>query len=173
MDADPLKPTTADHVSATDHEKSAKKRHKKSRTPGYQQSLRYGLATVAVSLCITVGLTIAAHVRSAPEDGYRVLWNLKCDKAQNVNMYLHLVINILSTLVLGASNYAMQVLSAPTRAEVDAAHAKRRWVNIGILSFGNLWYIRGWRKWLCVALAVSSLPVHLLCVSPLASPLRA
>jgi hypothetical protein len=55
-----------------------------------------------------------------------------------MNIYLHLLINFLGTLILGAINYAMQCLFALTRAEVNAAHAKGKWLDIGVLSARNL-----------------------------------
>ncbi|KAK2765090.1 hypothetical protein FQN54_008789 [Arachnomyces sp. PD_36] len=45
-------------------------------------------------------------------------------------MGLHLVINVLSTVILAATNYCMQCLGAPARADIDKAHAQRRWLEI-------------------------------------------
>jgi glutaredoxin-related protein len=68
----------------------------------------------------------------------------------------------LSTILLGASNYCMQCMSAPTRAEAEQAHAKFRWVDIGTPSIRNLGKIRGLRVVLWLLLGISSLPLHLL-----------
>jgi hypothetical protein len=73
----------------------------------------------------------------------------------------HIVINILSTLLLGASNYTMQVLSSPTRGEIDRAHSSNQWLDIGVLSLRNLGRISRRRRFLCVILALSSIPIHL------------
>ncbi|CAI4215072.1 unnamed protein product [Parascedosporium putredinis] len=48
------------------------------------------------------------------------------------------VISLCLIALLAISNYAFQVLSSPTRAEVSAAHDRRRWLDIGIPSFKNL-----------------------------------
>jgi hypothetical protein len=78
---------------------------------------------------------------------------------------MHLVINILSTLMLGASNYCMQCLASPSRAQVDEAHAKRIWVRIGV---PNIWNLlsrqRGKRQVLGWILLVTSAPIHLMFV---------
>jgi len=72
------------------------------------------------------------------------------------------MINILSTLLLSASNYCMQCMSAPTRKEVDEAHAGRKWLDIGIQSLRNVSKIEKKRGVLYCLLAFSSIPLHLL-----------
>jgi len=54
----------------------------------------------------------------------------------------------------------MQRLAAPTRAEVDDAHAKKKWVDIGIPSIKNLLFIEKERVILWLLLGLSSLPLH-------------
>ncbi|KAH6666023.1 hypothetical protein B0J14DRAFT_643332 [Halenospora varia] len=51
----------------------------------------------------------------------------------------------MSTLVLSASNYTMQAISSPRRKEVDNAHKKSTWVDIGVPSIQNLRLFRGVR----------------------------
>lgn len=79
---------------------------------------------------------------------------------KKLDLWLHLVINLLSTLLLGASNYTMQCLSAPTRNDINKAHQQRVSVDIGIPSVRNLRRI-SWRRvvlwWL---LGLSSIPLH-------------
>lgn len=52
---------------------------------------------------------------------------------------VHFGINVVSTLLLGSSNYCAQLLAAPTRSEVDTAHDKGDWLDIGVPSLRNLW----------------------------------
>jgi hypothetical protein len=74
----------------------------------------------------------------------------------------HVLINVLSTVLLTSSNYAMQILCAPTRHEIDRAHANGQWLEIGIMSIRNLRHIDRRRATLWVLLAISSAPLHLL-----------
>ena len=85
-----------------------------------------------------------------------------CQKTKNVSLWLHLLINILSTALLSASNYCMQCLSSPTREEVDKAHARHIWLDIGVPSVRNLRRISWKRIILWWLLAITSLPLHLL-----------
>jgi hypothetical protein len=65
-------------------------------------------------------------------------------------------------LLLGISNYAMQCLTSPTRKEVDAQHARRNWLEVGVLSIRNLRLIDRGRVWLWFFLGLSSFPIHLM-----------
>lgn len=85
-----------------------------------------------------------------------------CGDIKNLNRGLHIFINILSTILLSGSNYCMQCLSAPTRTDIDRAHAKRLWLDIGVPSIRNLRHISRRRFWLWLLLGLSSVPLHLL-----------
>lgn len=58
----------------------------------------------------------------------------------------------------------MQCLSAPTREEVDEAHAKGKWLDIGVSSVRNLTSIPKSRLGMWVGLGLTSLPLHLMWV---------
>lgn len=83
-----------------------------------------------------------------------------CIRTKNLSQWLHLVINLLGTLLLGASNYCMQCLSSPTRKDIDKAHLKNMWLDIGVPSLRNLRRIPWNRTLLWGILGVSSLPLH-------------
>lgn len=81
---------------------------------------------------------------------------------KKLDLWLHLGINLLSTLLLGASNYTMQCLSAPTRDEINKAHRQRIFLDIGLPSVRNLRRISRRRMTLWWLLAISSVPLHLM-----------
>ena len=85
-----------------------------------------------------------------------------CEKTKNLSLWLHLAINVLSTILLGASNYCMQCLSSPTRQEVDRAHSQGIWLDIGVPGIRNLRRISRRRLVLWMLLTLSSIPLHLL-----------
>ena len=74
----------------------------------------------------------------------------------------HLLINVLSTVLLTSSNYAMQILCAPTRSDIDRAHSNGHWLEVGIMSIRNLRHIDRRRAMLWALLAITSAPLHLL-----------
>jgi hypothetical protein len=90
------------------------------------------------------------------------LFQGQCQRVRNLNVWVHLLVNALSTLLLCASNYYMQILTAPNHKDITKAHEHRTWVNIGIPSLHNLVHIRRGRSVLWVLLMLLSLPLHLL-----------
>ena len=85
-----------------------------------------------------------------------------CTKASRINAACHVFINILSTALLGCSNYVMQCLRAPTRDMVDRAHARGKALDVGVPRYRNLLSV-GWRRLgLFAVLWASSFPLHFL-----------
>ncbi|CAN9355353.1 unnamed protein product [Alternaria alternata] len=82
--------------------------------------------------------------------------------ARNVNTVLHLIVNAVSSAVLASSNFFSQVLSSPSRAEVDVSHARGRSLDVGVLSWRNALGLSPFKTVAWVALLVTSLPLHLL-----------
>ena len=74
----------------------------------------------------------------------------------------HLGINVVSSLLLGASNVAMQCLVAPSRNDVDAAHRIGLSLDIGVNGFKNWQSMSSLRRYLWIVLIASTLPLHLL-----------
>jgi hypothetical protein len=107
-----------------------------------------------------INLIITIWGSTARDQG--ILMEGDCHRVEFWNNGLHVVINILSTILLSGSNYCMQCLSAPTREEVDKAHANKRWLDIGIPSIRNVKHLGKQRIALWVVLALTSLPLHLL-----------
>lgn len=91
---------------------------------------------------------------------YVVFWSGSCSKANTMNLALHLLLNIASTGILASSNFFMQVLASPSRQEVDAAHAKRKWVDIGIPSLRNLRFLSSFKVACWVMFVLTSVPIH-------------
>ena len=141
----------------------------------YQQHFtgwRFGILNGAILalavLILNVAVTLVPMGRDVPEDGQtgqkgrRLIFEGDCGQASRLNVLAHLLINALSTILLSASNYGMQVLSAPTRSEIDYAHVKKKWLDIGVLSIRNLKSISRSRAIVWFMLTASSLPLHLL-----------
>lgn len=78
-----------------------------------------------------------------------------------LSTWYHVLINVVSTILLISSNYAMQTLSAPTRDEIDRAHERGQWLEVGLMSLHNVRCIAKKRVILWGILALSSIPLHL------------
>ncbi|KAF2683140.1 hypothetical protein K458DRAFT_390412 [Lentithecium fluviatile CBS 122367] len=133
------------------------------RARRWKSGWRFGAISCAISasivFLINFFVTVWGSVHSKANGN--VLYEGDCDRVDRLNRMLHLLINILSTILLSSSNYCMQCLSAPTRKEVDEAHARRVWLDIGVPSIHNLSRISIKRVILWFLLGLSSLPLHL------------
>lgn len=96
------------------------------------------------------------------KDGVSTFYTGSCARTEKANTIIHLGVNLLSTLLLGGSNYYMQCLSAPTRVNIDQAHLDRHWLDIGVPSIRNIQAIGMRKSILWWALGLSSVPLHLL-----------
>jgi hypothetical protein len=134
--------------------------HYRQRFSGW----RVGVLNFAVcaSVVFTINLVVTIWGSVSHQKNQGVLNEGDCGRIKSLNSGLHILINVLSTILLSGSNYCMQCLSAPTRAEVDRAHKVQRWLDIGIPSFRNLRHIKRRRLVLWLLLGTSSLPIHLL-----------
>ena len=131
---------------------------------GWHTGVLAWAGSVMVILFINVGLTIYAATNPHYRGSSKALYSGSCHKARMIGILLHLGINGLSTLLLAGSNYTQQCLAAPTRSEIDAAHAKRQWMDIGVPSIRNLFKIKPVRRVLWLVIGVTSIPLHLLSV---------
>jgi hypothetical protein len=127
---------------------------------GWRFGASLGWLTCLLVLILNIILIIWGALRSKGNNGH--IFEGSCDQAKHYNMGLHVMINVLSTLMLGASNYSMQCLSAPTRKDIDDAHCKGTWVDIGVQSLKNLGQTKRWKWATWAMLGLSSLPIHLL-----------
>lgn len=127
---------------------------------GWRFGAFLGFLTCLLVLILNLTLTIWASIRSKHNNGH--IYQGSCAATKRYNVSLHIIINILSTLLLGASNYSMQCLSAPTRNVVDQAHQEGKWLDVGVQSLRNLKWSKNWKKAIWALLALSSLPLHLL-----------
>ena len=107
-------------------------------------------------------LTVWASSKYGLQEGVGTIHQGSCKRTRSLSIWLHVIINLLSTTLLGASNYTMQCLTSPTRDEIDKAHARHEWLDIGVPSLRNLRRISWDRIGLWWLLAFSGIPLHLL-----------
>ena len=130
------------------------------------RALLLHISLVGVILLVNFALTLWGMTHYAYFHGVATIYQGDCAFVKRLDLWLHLLINLLSTGMLMASSYCMQLQAAPTRKNVDKAHAAEDWLDIGVPSLRNLRYIGKWRRFSWLLLALSSLPVHLMYVKP-------
>ena len=116
----------------------------------------------ALVLLINVAATVYFKIRWKTIGDIGTIYRGDCSQSHRLSSRLHILINVLSTALLSASNLCMQLLAAPTRQEIDKAHDKYIWLDIGVPSFRNLKHISKRRGMAISLLATSSIPLHFL-----------
>ena len=117
--------------------------------------------TSAFVLLMNLIATILGTQKFRIQRGLGTIQDGSCSTTTIFGFWLHFIINGLSTLLLGASNYSMQCLSSPTQRDVDRAHRQIIWLDIGIPSVRNLRRIASSRIALWWLFAISTIPLHL------------
>lgn len=125
--------------------------------------LQAALWISVLGFSINLALLVAgACARDGYKDGIGTITEGTTHKIAIVTTSYHILINVLSTGLLTASSFCMQLLCAPTRQDIDLAHADGSWLEIGLLSLRNFAYLPRRRAVLWLLLATSSIPLHLL-----------
>lgn len=140
---------------------------------GWQASSKIALSCATLVLVANVAMTVAivAGGHNMMEGVYMVYWG-SCKSTETRDTWVHLALNLVATILLASSNYCMQLLSSPSRSEVDKAHAKRKWLDIGIPSVRNLSSLRKKKVILWWILGISSIPLHLVYLLSPTHPFR-
>jgi hypothetical protein len=137
--------------------------HPLARTFGFWHAkLNVLLLQACIISSLVLILNIVGTILMNVNSGNSEIFHGDCGTSAKISSGLHVLINILSTLLLSASNLSMQLLAAPSRTEVDAAHQTQNWLDIGVPSLRNLKHIAKCRRLLWWALVVSSTPLHFL-----------
>jgi len=117
---------------------------------------------VAAVLIINFALTLFVGIRYGASTEKTALMIGQCSQVRNLNVIVHLFINVVSTLLLSACNYCMQCLSAPNRYEIDKAHRSGLTLDLGVPSIRNLFLIRGRKAFMWCIFLLASVPLHML-----------
>jgi hypothetical protein len=134
-----------------------------SRFCGWRMGIIIGSCMSFMVLGINITILIVGATRGKGfENGFAVPMSGAANDMSWWSSAMHIVINALSTILLAASNYTMQVLSSPTREDIDKAHAKHEHLDIGVLSVRNLTRIPRRRLVLFILMGMSTIPIHLL-----------
>jgi hypothetical protein len=96
-----------------------------SRVSGWRGGVLSSITISASVLLLNVILLILATTIWNPRNGIATSYTGDCETAGRLTTVMHLFINVLSSLLLGASNYCMQRLVAPTRKRLTRLMRRR------------------------------------------------
>lgn len=131
------------------------------RFSGWRGGIVLNATFTGVVLLVNVIVLIWAAANFKFTNGIATVFKGDCAKADNLSILFHVFINILSTLLLAASNYAIQVSASPSRADIDRAHREQKSLDVGVFSFRNLKWLSKYRIAICGILFLSSVPLYI------------
>ncbi|KAF1344838.1 hypothetical protein BDV97DRAFT_373196 [Delphinella strobiligena] len=111
-------------------------------------NVKAGTVVASGVLIANISMSAWANARFGLKDGSSTVFEGSCSLMKRITLWANLTINILSTLLLGASNNCAQLLTSPTRKDVDLAHIKGKWLDTGVPSTRNISIIGRWRFFL-------------------------
>ncbi|KAG8164133.1 hypothetical protein KVR01_006051 [Diaporthe batatas] len=131
---------------------------------GWRKSAIVNTVLVSAVFLVLLICHIVLWATSGHVAGYQIIYSERCaDNAiGRLNTLFHLMINVLSSLVLASTNFFMQVLNAPSREELDNAHEKGSWLDVGIPSPRNVFRVSRFKRIMWILFFLSSVPIHLL-----------
>ena len=132
-----------------------------SRISSWRYTILGGLGVSIFVLCCNIALLGWSYPKIDPASGNALLYKGACSQMKSIDIWSHFGINVLSTLLLGASNAAMQCIVAPSRADIDKAHAQGQLLDIGVNGLQNWRFIGARRRLIWFLLLASTLPLHL------------
>ena len=141
-----------------------------SKWPGWRTLILSGGVVILIVLVINISLlaTAARSGRSVGTSGHKndalTFYNGSCSASSKIYSGTHLLTNIASTIIFMTSTACIQVLLAPSRADIDNCHEQHSWIHVGVINYRNFAKIPISRACLAALLAISSLPLHLLWV---------
>lgn len=125
------------------------------------QMIRVSLLSTLIWIIIII-IYIVLFAAFGSTNGSGTLMTGTCHFVQRTNSGIHAVLNVFTSLMLSASNFAMESLCCPTREEIDTAHAHKKWFGIGGLRLRNFRFVGKARLILWILLVITSAPLHLL-----------
>lgn len=134
---------------------------------GLRQSIR-GWRGGCIINCIITGLIVLVTVISfvvaiaTERNGETRIFQGSCANSQKFSLGVHAAMSLVSMVILVAANYGFQILTSPTRVEVDMAHDAGKWLDIGVPSFRNMLSIARTRAIVAAVLLTSAVSVQVM-----------
>jgi hypothetical protein len=113
--------------------------------PAWFTTVTVGLILAIIVFLMNVSLLAWSYKYFSVEKYTAVVFTGSCGKTSTFTAAAELAINIISTLLLAASNNCAQLLISPTRTKVDKAHEQGVWIHVGPANARNFKWIGKWR----------------------------
>ncbi|KEQ69521.1 hypothetical protein M436DRAFT_19503, partial [Aureobasidium namibiae CBS 147.97] len=117
---------------------------------------------VGLVLLVYIVLLIWIYNNLHVRHGVAEVFSGTCPQGSRTAAYTHFATNAFAVLLFAVGTHASQILLSPTRAEVENAHARDRWLHIGVGGLRNMKWIHKRRLIKAVVLLATSILLTLL-----------
>ncbi len=130
---------------------------------GWQRGGAVNIASLLIIGTILLVLLVVSIARPGSSlSRSTVLYHMNRTRIENLNLAFHVIITLISTGIFASSNFFMQIITAPSRQDINRAHSQIQHLDIGVPSIHNLKVVSPGKQAAWLALLLSSIPIHLL-----------
>lgn len=123
---------------------------------GWRGGVALNVLLAAVILVAMIVCIVLAATTGKFGAGDRIISTGSCGRIRGIDQAVQVIGNVLGIFFIAGASYVTQVLVSPTRDEVDAAHGKHRWLDIGVPSLRNMTAISVDRAILSAAIVLAA-----------------
>jgi len=132
------------------------------RHPTWRLVVIINITFVGLVLLVHIAFLIWIYTNLQIRHGVAEISSGTCPHTSRVAAYAHFATNAFAVLLFAVGTHASQILLSPTRSEVENAHARDRWLHIGVGGLRNMKWIHKRRLIKAVVLLAASILLSLL-----------
>lgn len=146
----------------SEKQQSDRRRVWKKSLVGWRGGVALNVLLGVLILLTGVACLVYAAVKGMLSASESVIFSGSCATAERIDFGVHALVDVFAAVLLAGGNYVFQVLSSPTRGEVDAAHARKKWLDVGIPSVRNLAHVAKSRAVLTVVVLLVAVATQIM-----------
>lgn len=132
------------------------------RHPTWRLVVIINITFVGLVLLVYIVFLTWIYTNLQVKHGVAEVFSGTCPQSSRAAVYAQFATNTFAVLLFAVGTHASQILLSPTRAEAENAHARDRWLHIGVGGLRNMKWIHKRRLIKAVVLLATSILLPLL-----------
>jgi len=145
-----------------DHERLINHGPTPRRHPTWRLVVIINTIFVGLVLLVYIVFLMWIYTNLQVRNGVAEVFSGTCPRGSRAAAYAHFATNAFAVLLFAVGTHAVQILLSPTRAEAENAHARDRWLHVGVGGLRNMKWIHRRRLIKAVVLLATSILLPLL-----------
>lgn len=129
---------------------------------GWRGGVAISLLLAFLILVVVIIFLILTSLKARSLGGELTVMEGKTKNVEGLQRGIQVIVNIFGIVLIVIANYVFQILSSPTRPEVDESHEKLQWMDIGIPSIRNLTGIAFGRAFVAATVLTLAVGSHIM-----------